>query len=113
MVAHNIYANHIFMDTMKNRSESQMMACYQQIVSRMKKAELTLKEHIFNNEASAAYTALIEGNGMVWEFVSPGHHRRNIAERSIKTTKYHFVAILVEVSTTFPMHLWCRLIPQA
>ena len=29
MVAHNINANYIFMDAMKNRSESQMMACHQ------------------------------------------------------------------------------------
>ena len=50
---------------------------------------------------------------MVWEFVPPGQHRRNIAERAIQTEKDHFVVILVGVSTTFPMHLWCILIPQA
>ena len=62
MIAHNIYANYIFMDTMKNRLEIQMMACYQRIVSRMKKTGLTIRKHILDNEASAAYTALIEGN---------------------------------------------------
>ena len=60
MVAHNIYANYFFMGAMKNRSERQMMACYQQIVNRMKKTGLTLKKHILDNEAAAAYTALIE-----------------------------------------------------
>ena len=50
---------------------------------------------------------------MVWEFVPPGQQRRNIAEREIQTAKDHFVAILVGVSTTFPMHFWYRLIPQA
>ena len=59
MVAHNIEANYILMDTMKNRSESQMMACYQLIVNRMKKAGLTLKKHILDNEDSVAYMALI------------------------------------------------------
>ena len=57
IVAHNIYANYIFMDAIKNRSERQMMACYQQIVNRMKKTGLTLKKHILDNEASGAYTA--------------------------------------------------------
>ena len=89
------------------------MACYQQIVSRMKKTGLTLRKHILDNEAPAAYTALIEVNGMNWEFFPPGQHRRNIAERAIQTAKDHFVVILVGVSTTFPMHLWCILIPQA
>ena len=60
MVAHNIDANYIFMDTLKNRPESQIMACYKQIVSRMKRAILTLRKHIIDNESSAAYTALIE-----------------------------------------------------
>ena len=101
------------MDAMKNRSESQMMACYQLIVNRMKKAGMTIKKHILDNEASAAYTALIKENGIVWEFVPPGQHRRNIAERAIQTSKDHFVAILVGVSTNFSMHLWCRLLPQA
>ena len=89
------------------------MACYQRIVNGMKKTGLTLRNHILDNEASAAYTALIEGNGMVWVFVPPVQHRRNISERSIQTEKDHFVAILVGVSTNFPMYLWCRLIPQA
>ena len=66
MVAHNIDANYIFMDTMKNILEIQMIACYQRIVRRMKKVVLTLRNHILDNEASAAYTALIEVNGMVW-----------------------------------------------
>ena len=79
MVAHNIDANYIFMDTMKKRPESQMMACYQRIGSRMKKAGLTLRKHILDNEASAAYMTLIEENGMVWEFVPPGHHSRKIS----------------------------------
>ena len=56
MVAHSIDTNYIFMDTMKNRSEIQMMACYQRIVSRMKRSGLTLRRHILENEASAAYT---------------------------------------------------------
>ena len=113
MVAHNIDENYIFMDIMKNRSGIQMMACYQRIVSRVKKARLTLRNHILDNEASAAHTALIEGNRMVLEFVPPGQHRSNIAERAIQTAKDHFVTILVGVSTASPMHLWCRLIPQA
>ena len=113
MVAQNIDANYIFIDTMKNRSEIQMMAWYQLILNRMKKLGLTLKKHILDNEASASYTVLIEENGMVWEFVPPDQHRRNSGERAIKTEKDNFVTILVGVSSNFPMHLWCRLLPQA
>ena len=49
-----------------------MMAGYQQIVNRMKKSGLTLRNHILDNEASASYTEFIEGNVMVWGFVPQG-----------------------------------------
>ena len=44
IVEHNIDENYIFMDTMKNILKRQMMACYQRIVSRIKKAGLTLRK---------------------------------------------------------------------
>jgi hypothetical protein len=43
----------------------------------------------------------------------PRCHRCNVAERSIRTFKEHFVAGLYSVDPSFPMHLWDRLLPQA
>ena len=40
-------------------------------------------------------------------------HRRNLAERAIQTFKSHFIAMLCGCDPTFPLHLWCRLLPQA
>jgi hypothetical protein len=45
--------------------------------------------------------------------VPPHCHRRNAAERAIRTFKEQFVAGLYSVDTTFPLHLWDRLLPQA
>ena len=39
-------------------------------------------------------------------------HRRSWAERSIQTGKSHLIAGLVGINPKFPLHLWCRLIPQ-
>jgi hypothetical protein len=52
---------------------------------------------------------------MTWNINwSPPHcHRRNAAERAIRTFKEHFVAGLSSVDPTFPLHLWDRLLPQA
>ena len=47
------------------------------------------------------------------QLVPPDNHRSNIAERAIQTFKNHFIAILAGVDPKFPMHLWCRLVPQA
>ena len=46
--------------------------------------------------------------------LTPAHtHRRNAAVHAIRTFKNHFIAILTGAHPNFPMHLWCRLLPQA
>ena len=42
----------------------------------------------------------------------PDLHRRNAAERAIRTFKAHFLAILAGVAIDFPRHLWDLLLPQ-
>ena len=37
---------------------------------------------------------------------------RNVRCRSIQTGKAHLIAGLVGINPKFPLHLWCRLIPQ-
>ena len=50
---------------------------------------------------------------MTYELVPPDNHRRNIAEEAIQTWKDHFVTVISGAAAMFPMHLWCRMIPQA
>ena len=45
--------------------------------------------------------ACIQGNGMTYELVPPGQHRRNQAEMGIQTFKSH---------DKFPLSLWCHLL---
>ena len=47
------------------------------------------------------------------ELVPPGVHRRNAAERAIRTFQNHFIAGLCSVDKAFPLHLWDQLLPQA
>jgi hypothetical protein len=39
-------------------------------------------------------------------------HRRNAAEREIRSFKYHLIVGLCSTDKSFPMHLWDRLLPQ-
>ena len=48
-----------------------------------------------------------------YQLVPPHIHRRNAAEREIQNFNNHFIAGLSSVHKLFPMHLWCRLIPQS
>jgi hypothetical protein len=51
-------------------------------------------------------------NEIAYQLVPPHCHRRNAAERAIRTFKEHFVAGLSSVDPAFPLHLWDRLLPQ-
>jgi hypothetical protein len=67
-----------------------------------------------DNEASAAFKQAIT---FAWrakfQLVPPDMHRRNHAERAIRTFKDHFLAILAGVDKSFPPYLWDLLLPQA
>jgi hypothetical protein len=52
-------------------------------------------------------------NDIDYQLVPPHSHRRNAAERAIRTFKKHFVTGLSSVDPAFPLHLWDRLLPQA
>ncbi len=60
-----------------------MIAAYQKIVNRMRTANLGLKHHRLDNEASTAFKECIKENGMTHELVPPSNHRCNLAERAI------------------------------
>ncbi len=49
----------------------------------MKAAGLGIKKQVLGNKCSAAMKACIKSNGMTYELVPPGQHRRNQAERAI------------------------------
>ena len=70
--------------------------------------------HILDNEASKTYAKLIQNNRQTKiQFVPPNMHRRNIAERAIRTFKAHFIAGLCSTHKDFPLNLWDILLPQA
>jgi hypothetical protein len=98
---------------MKIRSEGEMIRVYQKIINRMKAAGLGLKKQVLDNECSTAMKACIQGNGMTYELVPPGQHRRNQAERAVQTFKSHFISILAGGDNKFPLSLWCHLLEPA
>ncbi len=95
---------------MKNRMEGEMIRIHQKILNRMKAAGLGLRKQVLNNECSAAMKACIKENGMDYELLPLGQHRRNQAERAIQTFKAHFISILAGVNDKLPLLLWCHLL---
>jgi hypothetical protein len=73
----------------------------------------TKKIHWLDNEASEELKQFNNSKHIEFQLVPPHMHRRNAAERAIRTLKNHFVAGLCSTDTRFPMHLWDRLLEQA
>ena len=109
----HIDANYIFCETMKNRTEGEMINAYHKMVDQMQLAGLGPKHHWLDNECSENFKKCIRKNNMTHELVPPDCHRRNMAERVIQTFKNHFVAILSGVDDRFPLSLWCYLVRPA
>ena len=68
---------------------------------------------ILDNECPEALKTYFRDKKVAFQLVPPHLHRNNSTERAISTFKDHFIAGLSSVDPSFPMHLWCRLIPQA
>ena len=69
--------------------------------------------YILNNEVSYEFKAALRKKNVTFQLVTPHVHRRNAAERAIRTFKNHFISVLATADPEFPVAEWDRLLPQA
>jgi hypothetical protein len=98
---------------MKSRSASEWVKAYDTVHQELTVKGFKPKLQTLDNEASTALKNFFTVNDIAYQFVPPHCHRRNAAERAIRTFKEHFVAGLSSVDPAFPLHFWYRLLPQA
>jgi hypothetical protein len=98
---------------MKSRSASEWVKAYDSVHQELTVKGFKPKLQTLDNEASAALNNFFTVNDIAYQLVPPHCHRRNAAERAIRTFKEHFVAGLSSVDPSLPLHLWDRLLPQA
>ena len=113
MVLVELNSNAILVEGMKDRTSGEMIHAYQHLVDCLKTAGILPKHHVLDNECSADFKAAITNNQMTYQLVPPNDHHRNIAEKAIQTFKAHFISIICGADKSFPLHLWCQLLPQA
>jgi hypothetical protein len=105
--------NAILVEPIKNRGDGEQIKAYTNVLERAKKGT-KLKMHWMDNEASKAVKLLLgTKHGLQYQLVPPHTHRRNAAERAIRTFKDHFIAGLSSADEHFPIRLCDRLLPQA
>jgi hypothetical protein len=65
-----------------------------------------------DNVASKLLKDFLYHHDIVFQLVPPYSHRRNSAERAIRSFKDHLITVLCSTDKSFPMHLWDRILPQ-
>jgi hypothetical protein len=105
MVCYIYDYNYIKVIPMKSRSASEWVKAYDSIHQELTVKGFKPKLQTLDNEASAALKNFFTVNNIAYQLVPPHCHRRNAAERAIRTFKEHFVAGLSSVDPSFPMHL--------
>ena len=113
MVALHSESNAILVQPFQTKADGHRIAAYTSLFERLKGRHATPDTHVLDNEASRAFLQAITNNGCRYQLVPPHVHRRNRAERAIRTFKDHFLAILAGAAPTFPRDRWDLLLPQA
>ena len=97
----------------KNRAAETILAAFQECHTMLCKAGLRPKLCKLDNECSTILkNYIINDSEMDLQKVPPHMHRRNKAERAIRTYKNSFIAMLCGTDPDFPLNMWDKLIPQ-
>ncbi len=112
-VLYDYDSNAILTKPLKSRSSNSIVTAFLATIQHLTKRGLVPTLHILDNEASSELKTAITKNNISFQLAPPHIHRRNAAERAIRTFKDHFIAGLATCDPAFPLSLWDRLLPQA
>ena len=113
MVLYAYDPNAILVAPLKNRTGGELLRVYKQLHERLTLRGFRPKLQRLDNEASNQMKKTMKLLDVNFQLVPPHNHRRNAAERMIRTFKNHFVSILCSTDKNFPMSEWDQLLPQA
>eukprot|EP00978_Attheya_sp_CCMP212_P006284 scaffold14236_cov54-Attheya_sp.AAC.6 len=106
LVLYDYDSNYIHVEPMPSRSKVSILAAYKKALAILIRAGLRPKLQRLDNEASAILQEYMTEQEIDFQLVPLHIHRRNAAERAIRTFKNHFIAGLCSTDVNFPLHLW-------
>jgi hypothetical protein len=113
MILYDYDSNAILAQPIKDRTAPELLKAFQVMEQELVARGLKPKLMKLDNEASKLLKTYLHQQNITFQVVPPYSHRRNSAERAIRSFKDHLIAGLCSPDKSFPMHLWDRLLPQA
>ena len=96
-----------------SRTKEALLNGYRDGVEFLSQAGHHPKLQRLDNEASKMLKKYMHDQKIDFQLTPTGLHRRNHAERAIRTFKAHFIAGLASVDPDFPLNQWDKLVEQA
>jgi hypothetical protein len=113
MILYDYDSNAVLAQTIKDRTAPELLKAFQFMEQELVARGLKSKLMKLDNEASKLLKSYLHQQDITFQLVPPYIHRRNSAERAIRSFKDHLIAGLCSTDKYFPMHLWDILLPQA
>jgi hypothetical protein len=113
MILYDYDINAILEKPIKDRTSPELLRAFQVMEQELVARGLTSKLMKLDNEASKLLKTYLHQHNITFQLVPPYSHRRNSAERAVRSFKDHLIAGLCSTDKSFPMHMWDRLLPQA
>ena len=101
LVAYNFDSNSIHVRPLKSRHDNNTIKAYKEIYSMLTQRGLKPQLHWLDNKASKALKNFITKEQTEYQLTPPHIHRRNAAERAIRTFEHHFISGLCSVDKNF------------
>ena len=113
MVLYDYDSNAILTKPLKNNTTSELVRSQTRLTQYLLDRGLKPKALCNDNKCPEALQRFFRDNSIYFQICPPNDHRTNQAEKAIDTCKCHFLAGLSGLDPNSPLHLWCRLLPQA
>jgi hypothetical protein len=113
MVLYDYDSNAILAKPIKDHTAPELLKAFQFMEQELVARGLKPKLMKLDNEASNLLEDHLYQQDITFQLVPPYSHRRNSAERAIRSFKYHLIAGLCSTDKSFPMHFWDRILSQA
>ena len=110
MLAYLQQYNVIIVRPLRTQLDAELTETYTDIVNELLQKGINITSHWLDNQAPSGikeYNALKNIN---MQLTPPYCHRRNAAERAIRTFKNHFIATIATLPNEFPGGLWDKLL---
>ena len=112
-VMYDYDANAILTYPLKSRQAHEITSAWKTLHAQMTRHGHNISNFILDNECSGELRKALAKNSINFQLVPPDAHRRNAAERAIRTFKNHFLSTLATCHSDFPITEWDRLLPQS